>query len=103
MDFKTFFGTDRKNIKQNCIICQSYDLSLFSNEVSNGLFVKSANTDNATIIALKNNFLAGDAVLFLKNTNCKKPSLRTPSTPWKVTLGRGISVSSATSLSGQSS
>ena len=71
MDFKTFFGSDAKNIKKNCIICQSFDISLFSNKVSNGLFVKSTNTKTATIIVLKNNFLAGDTILRLKDSPCE--------------------------------
>ncbi|MCL2143915.1 MAG: hypothetical protein FWH43_00245 [Endomicrobia bacterium] len=71
MEFKNFFGTLSGNIKQNCIICQSCDLSLFSNNAANGFFVKTADAANATIIALKNNFLAGDAVLYLKKTACK--------------------------------
>jgi purine-nucleoside phosphorylase len=70
MDFKTFFGIVEKDIKHNCIVCQSYDLSLFSNKTANGLFAKCANITNTTIIALKNNFLAGDAILHLKNTIC---------------------------------
>jgi uridine phosphorylase len=71
MDFKAFFGITEKDIKHNCIICQSYDLSLFSNKISNGLFAKCSNIVNATVIALKNNFLAGDAILYLKNTVCR--------------------------------
>jgi purine-nucleoside phosphorylase len=71
MNFKTFFGNDEQSIKRNCIICQNFDISLFSNEVSDGLFVKSANIKTATIIALKNNFLAGDAVLRLKDSPCE--------------------------------
>ncbi|MDR2818480.1 MAG: hypothetical protein LBB37_03465 [Endomicrobium sp.] len=71
MDFKTFFGIFEKDIKHNCIICQSYDISLFSDKISVGLFVKCANIANATVIALKNNFLAGDVILHLKNTICE--------------------------------
>jgi nucleoside phosphorylase len=71
MDFRAFFGIIEKDIKHNCIICQSYDLSLFSDKISNGLFAKCTNIANATIIALKNNFLVGDAVLHLKNTVCE--------------------------------
>ncbi|MDR2066864.1 MAG: hypothetical protein LBP57_03380 [Endomicrobium sp.] len=71
MNFKTFFGIDKKNIKKNCIICQNFDISLFSREVSNGLFVKSTNIKTATIIALKNNFLSGDAILYLKGSPCE--------------------------------
>jgi nucleoside phosphorylase len=71
MDFKTFFGMIEKDIKYNCIICQSYDLVLFSDKISHGLFAKCANIANATIIALRNSFLAGDAVLYLKNTVCE--------------------------------
>jgi hypothetical protein len=71
MDFKTFFAINEKDIKHNCIICQNCDLSLFSDKTSNGLFVKCSNIENATVIALKNNFLAGDAVLYLKNTVCE--------------------------------
>jgi hypothetical protein len=44
-----------KNIKLNCIICQS--------------FVKYADVGNVTVIALKNNFLEGDAAaLAMQNT-----------------------------------
>ncbi|MDR1721118.1 MAG: hypothetical protein LBR09_01845 [Endomicrobium sp.] len=71
MNFKEYFGFSEKDIKQNCIICQSFDISLFADKISNGFFVKSAYIRNAIIIALKNNFLAGDAVLYLENTKCK--------------------------------
>ena len=71
MEFKNFFGVPHGSIKQNCVICQSYDLSLFADSCANGFFVKTANAGRATVIALKNNFLAGDAVLYLKNTACK--------------------------------
>jgi nucleoside phosphorylase len=71
MDFKTFFGVNQQYIKQNCIICQNSDVSLFSNKVLNGLFVKLANVRDITVIALKNNFLAGDTVLYLQDTVCK--------------------------------
>ncbi|MDR0485296.1 MAG: hypothetical protein LBH29_01060 [Elusimicrobiota bacterium] len=71
-DFKNYFGIDRKEIKPNCILCHIFDLPLFSNEAQSGLFFKSANTGDASIIGLKNNFLAGDAVLCLKKTNCKR-------------------------------
>jgi len=71
MEFKHFFGIPAQNIKQNCIICQSYDLSLFAENAKNGFFVKTAETGKAVVIALKNNFLAGDAVLYLKNTACR--------------------------------
>jgi len=71
MNFKEYFGISEKDIKQNCIICQSFDISLFADKISKGLFIKSAYTGNTTVIALKNNFLAGDAVLYLENTKCK--------------------------------
>jgi purine-nucleoside phosphorylase len=71
MEFKDFFGTESQNVKQDCIICQNYDLPLFAQDSSNGFFVKTAQSGKATVIALKNNFLAGDAVLYLKNTACK--------------------------------
>jgi hypothetical protein len=66
MNFKTFFGIEEKDVKHNCIVCQNYDLSLFSDKTSDGLFAKCAIIENVTIISLKNNFLAGDAVLYLK-------------------------------------
>jgi purine-nucleoside phosphorylase len=71
MDFTTFFGIDAKNIKKNCIICQNFDISLFSNKVLNGLFIKSININDITVIALKNNFLAGDTILHLKDSPCE--------------------------------
>jgi hypothetical protein len=71
MNFKTFFGIEEKDVKHNCIVCQNYDLSLFSDKTSDGLFAKCAIIENVTIISLKNNFLAGDAVLYLKNTLCE--------------------------------
>lgn len=72
MNFKDFFGTNINDVKENCIICQSFDLPLFSQKSSNGFFVKTACLKNTTIIALKNNFLAGDSVLLLKKSKCKK-------------------------------
>jgi purine-nucleoside phosphorylase len=71
MEFKNFFAMTPQNVKRDCIICQSYDLPLFAEDASNGFFVKTADAGKATVIALKNNFLAGDAVLYLKNTACK--------------------------------
>lgn len=71
MKFKDFFGINQTSIKKNCIICQTYDAPLFSDKTNNGFFVKTAETDNAIIIALKNNFLAGDTVLYLKDTSCE--------------------------------
>ena len=71
MEFKDFFGMSSSEIKKICIICQNYDLPLFSQESKNGFFVKTADAGNATAIALKNNFLAGDAVLKLKDSGCE--------------------------------
>jgi len=71
MDFKNFFAIAKNEIRETCIICQGFDLPLFSKTAKNGLFVKTAQMENATIIALKNNFLAGDAVLHLKGSSCK--------------------------------
>ena len=71
MDFKDYFAIAKDEIRETCIICQGFDLPLFSKTAKNGLFVKTAQIENATIIALKNNFLAGDAVLRLKGSLCK--------------------------------
>jgi purine-nucleoside phosphorylase len=72
MKFKDFFGIHSRDVKDNCIICQNYDLPLFAKDSENGFFVKTANSGGATVIALKNSFLAGDAVLFLKESGCKR-------------------------------
>ncbi|MDR2426788.1 MAG: hypothetical protein LBD46_06405 [Endomicrobium sp.] len=72
MEFKDFFGIQKQEIKEDCIICQLYDLPLFAKKSEIGFFVKTAEAENATIIGLKNNFLAGDAVLHLRNSSCKK-------------------------------
>lgn len=62
-------------IKKNCIICPVSDNALFKDlgkgKRANGLFAKIINYDKATIISTKNNFLVGDVVLQLKNTNCE--------------------------------
>jgi purine-nucleoside phosphorylase len=71
MNFKNYFSVAKNEIKKNCIICQSFDLPLFSCVSKNGLFVKTAQIENATVIVLKNNFLAGDAVLRLEDSPCK--------------------------------
>ena len=71
MNFKAFFGILPSEVKETCVICQHYDMNLFADNSSNGLFVKTAQSKNATIIGIKNNFLAGDAVLLLKETKCK--------------------------------
>lgn len=71
MKFKEYFGSASSDIKKTCIICQNYDMPLFAENAVNGFFVKSADAGNATVIALKNNFLAGDTVLYLKETKCK--------------------------------
>jgi purine-nucleoside phosphorylase len=72
MDFKDFFGIPLSKAQSSCIICQNYDMPLFSKEASNGFFVKTANEGKATVIGLKNNFLAGDTVLYLQDSGCKK-------------------------------
>jgi hypothetical protein len=57
MNFKAFFKISEKNIKQNFIVYQSFDLSIFSQtKLSNRFSVKPANTENTTVKALKNNF-----------------------------------------------
>jgi len=71
MNFKDYFGIEKDDMRKNCVLCQSYDLPLFSKEAQNGFFVKTAQTEKATVIALKNNFLAGDTVLYLKNSKCE--------------------------------
>jgi nucleoside phosphorylase len=71
MNFNVFFGVSRDKIKETCIICQTSDLQLFSPEACAGLFVKTAAAGKASVIALKNNFLAGDCVLMLKDSLCK--------------------------------
>ncbi|MDR2772990.1 MAG: hypothetical protein LBB93_05940 [Elusimicrobiota bacterium] len=74
MDFFSFFAIKPQEISQNCIVCQNYDLSLFMSaggKIHNGLFVKTIQTKNATIIGLKNNFAAGDAVFLLRDTACR--------------------------------
>ena len=71
MKFKEYFGTEPSDIKKTCILCQNYDMPLFSDSSANGFFVKSADAGSATVIALKNNFLAGDTVLYLKETKCE--------------------------------
>ncbi|MCL2334611.1 MAG: hypothetical protein FWC57_00945 [Endomicrobia bacterium] len=71
MNFKDYFGIEKNDVLKNCILCQSYDLPLFSKESENGFFVKTSKTKNATVIAMKNNFLAGDTVLYLKDSKCE--------------------------------
>ncbi|MDR3048769.1 MAG: hypothetical protein LBV16_02865 [Elusimicrobiota bacterium] len=71
MNFKDFFAISPNSVQKNCIICNSLDIALFSDQVKNGLFVKTSEIENATVIALKNNFLAGDIILYLKQTQCE--------------------------------
>jgi len=71
MNFKSFFGIEASAFKETCIVCQIYDMSLFADNSISGMFVKTAQNQNATIVGLKNSFLAGDAVLLLKETKCK--------------------------------
>jgi purine-nucleoside phosphorylase len=75
MNFRDFFNMGAENVKRNCIICNEFDIGLFSNDIKKGLFVKTANFENCSVIALKNNFLAGDAVLYLKETQCENVML----------------------------
>lgn len=51
MNFEAFFGISKESINKNCIICQNFDISLFSSKVSKDIFVKTANIKSATIIA----------------------------------------------------
>ncbi|MDR1942342.1 MAG: hypothetical protein LBQ47_08450 [Endomicrobium sp.] len=71
MNFNAFFGISKEQIKKTCILCQNADLPLFSSKSTAGLFVKTADAPKAAAIALKNNFLAGDCVLLLKDSPCK--------------------------------
>ncbi len=71
MNFKDYFNIESVDVQKNCIICQVFDLSLFSDKSNNGFFVKTAQAQNTTVIALKNNFLAGDTALHLKDTECE--------------------------------
>lgn len=70
MNFNEYFGIAPSSVKKTCIICQNYDMPLFAEKAKNGFFAKTANTPGATVIGLKNNFLAGDTVLYLKKTKC---------------------------------
>ena len=70
-----YFGIKTEDIQKNCIICQNSDQNLFSklgqSQTYNGFFTKINNYDRVTVISIKNNFLVGDIVLYLKETKCE--------------------------------
>jgi purine-nucleoside phosphorylase len=70
-----YFGINTEDIRKNCIICQNSDQNLFSklgqSKTYNGFFAKINNYDKVTVISIKNNFLVGDIVLYLKETKCE--------------------------------
>lgn len=72
--FQKYFGTAPTEIKKHCIICPSNDSGLFScnrrDFASKGLFFNTTDAGYASIITTRYNFLVGDCVLHLKNTNC---------------------------------
>ncbi len=72
--FTKLFGTDRKNIKENCIILPSNDRSLFSPpgaSVTRGMLFDVCLTRAAALISPKSRWLAGDCVLLLEDTVCR--------------------------------
>lgn len=71
--FKKMFGLSESEVKTNCIICPANDSSLFTNAGKRfqGLIFSGTNTGRATVISIKNNFLAGDCVLSLEDTPCE--------------------------------
>ena len=71
--FETLFGLGESEIRKNCIICPANDSFLFikAGRKSGGLIFSATNSECFTIIAVKNNFLAGDCVLSLKDTPCE--------------------------------
>lgn len=74
-DINSYFGIPLSEIKKYCIICPVSDSVLFKDfgkaKKTNGLFTKITNYEKVTIISTKNNFLVGDVVLQLKNTECE--------------------------------
>lgn len=72
--FEKFFGINPDKIKKNCIICPANDASLFTeknSKTSKGIFFKINNSENTTIISVKNNFLISDCILLLIETPCE--------------------------------
>jgi len=72
--FKKIFGLDESEVQKNCIICPINDFSLFirkNDRISKGLLFSATNSEKATVISSKNNFLLGDCVLYLKETLCE--------------------------------
>ena len=71
--FQKMFGISERDVRKNCIICPANDSPLFINEgdKSKGLFFSAVSAGDTTVIIIKNNFLAGDCVLSLKETSCE--------------------------------
>jgi nucleoside phosphorylase len=75
LDLSLNLGINLKEIKKTCVICPVSDHSLFSklgkSKKNNLFFAKIMNYDNVTVISTKNNFLVGDIVLCLRNSECE--------------------------------
>lgn len=90
--FKKLFGADSKSIKPDCVILPSDDTSAFSDlsvgcsapyhwdggrkgcpvrSGNSGKLFSVINAETLTIIRTKFNLLAGDCVLYLKNSPCE--------------------------------
>jgi hypothetical protein len=72
LEFKNIFGISPQDATKHCILCNVSDIDLFAQEGEakkvKGLFFTSMNLGFATVVALKNNFLAGDCVCALNQT-----------------------------------
>lgn len=73
--FHTFFGLSPSQIKQNVVLLPSNDLSAFSEvkilSKDKGRYFAVATTQLASFVTTSFNLLIGDAVLLLKETDCR--------------------------------
>ena len=74
--FLKAFGTGKEAIRKNCIILPSGDESLFNlgqiYSSSRGMFFNVTSYEDSCIIRCKNRVMAGDAVLLLEETECRR-------------------------------
>ena len=75
--FEKFFGVEPAVISRSCIILPSGDRGLFgpSGRNSSGMLAAVSESECGTLISLKSRWVAGDAVLLLKDTPCENVAL----------------------------
>ncbi|MGM0568173.1 MAG: hypothetical protein ACQESB_03020 [Elusimicrobiota bacterium] len=74
--FQKIFGCSPKEIRECCLILPSNDAGLFRSlnleEIRRGLFFNVQSSEGVSLVSLKDRSLAGDCVMYLKDTSCSR-------------------------------